>query len=74
MINTGNNTVTATIPVGAGPVGVAITSDGTKVYVANSSDNTVSVINTATSAVTSINVGAGSGPFGVAVTPDGSKV
>ena len=43
-------------------------------YITNSLSSNVSVINTATSAVTSINVGAGSGPFGVAVTPDGSKV
>jgi YVTN family beta-propeller protein len=54
------------------PTGVAVTPDGSKVYVANQSSNTVSVINTATNAVGSITVG--SGPVGGAVTPDGSEV
>jgi DNA-binding beta-propeller fold protein YncE len=35
------------IPVGSGPAGVAVTPDGSKVYVANG-DNNVSVIATAT--------------------------
>jgi DNA-binding beta-propeller fold protein YncE len=42
------NAVTATISVGNGPVGVAFTPDGSKVYVANQYDHTVSVIATAT--------------------------
>src|SRR3954469_24512261 len=33
VIATATNTVIATIPVGAGPTGVAVTSDGSKVYV-----------------------------------------
>ena len=37
VIDTATNTVTATIPVGAGPLGVAVTPDGSKVYVANAS-------------------------------------
>jgi YVTN family beta-propeller protein len=43
-------------------------------YVANSGDNTVSVINTATNTVVAtIPVGpAGANPFGVAFTPDGT--
>ena len=48
VIITASNTVTATIPVGIGPSGVAVTPDGSKVYVANSASNTVAVINTAT--------------------------
>ena len=35
MIATATNTVVATIPVGNGPVGVAVTPDGSKVYVTN---------------------------------------
>src|ERR1700730_13192198 len=42
VIDTATNTVVATIPVGTSPQGVAITPDGTKVYVANGSDSTVS--------------------------------
>lgn len=42
-------------------------------YITNSSDNTVSVINTATNTVTkTIPVGVGTQPFGVAVTSDGT--
>src|SRR5947208_1571428 len=48
VIDTTTNTVTATFPVGAGPSGVAVTSDGSKVYVTNGGSNTVSVIDTAT--------------------------
>jgi YVTN family beta-propeller protein len=45
--------VIATVPApGSGvPMGVAVTPDGEKVYVANLSDNSVSVINTATNTV-----------------------
>ena len=42
-------------------------------YIANRSSATVSVIDTATNAVTAT-VPVGSGPFGVAVSPDGSRV
>src|ERR1700733_5198331 len=48
-------------------------------YVTNFNDNTVSVIDTTTNAVTATIVlpqvgGGNSGPYGVAVTPDGSTV
>jgi DNA-binding beta-propeller fold protein YncE len=38
------NTVVATIPVGGDPSGVAVSPDGTHIYVTNETDNTVSVI------------------------------
>jgi YVTN family beta-propeller protein len=72
VIATAANTVTATIPVGRAPGGVAVTPDGTKVYVANAFSNSVSVIDTATNTVTTT-IPAET-PAGVAVTPDGSKV
>ena len=51
---------------------MAVTPDGSKVYVANAFSSTVSVIATATNTVTAtIPVG---DPAGMAVTPDGSKV
>jgi YVTN family beta-propeller protein len=59
--------------VGTLPEGVAVTPDGSKVYVTNEISNTVSVISTATNTVTAT-IRVGSGPFGVAVSPDGSKV
>ncbi len=73
--------IAGAISVEIGPEGVAVTPDGTKVYVANSgnvsdigsSGNTTSVIDTATNTVTAM-VPVGIGPLGVAVTPDGTKV
>jgi YVTN family beta-propeller protein len=53
---------------------VAVTPDGSKVYVANFNDNTVSVIATATNMVIGSPIPVGLRPVGVAVTPDGSKV
>ena len=74
--------VTATISTGGTyPVGVAVTPDSTKVYVANNNSSNVSVIDTATSTVTAtitlpcvVCQAVGSGTYGVAVTPDGGKV
>src|SRR5215831_10118701 len=68
VIDTATNTVTATIPVGRFPFGVAVTPDGSKVYVPNIGDNTVSVI----SMVTGSPIPALPGPFSAAVTADGS--
>jgi YVTN family beta-propeller protein len=72
VIDTESNAVSSTIPVGTGPVGVAVKPDGSKVYVAINGSNTVSVIDTASNAVSST-IPVGTGPVGVAVTPDGSK-
>ena len=65
--------VTATVPVGTSPFGVAVTPDGSHAYVANSGAGTVSVINTITNTVSGA-VTVGAAPHGVAVTPDGSHV
>ena len=52
MIATATNTVVATVPVGPGPSGVAVTPDGKHVYVTNvCNSNTVSVIATASNTV-----------------------
>jgi len=75
VINTATNTVSATIPVGAGPFGVDVTPNGSRVYVASQYSNTVSVINTATNTVIDT-VTTGSGPsffgpiaFGLFIQP-----
>ena len=52
VISTATNTVTATVTVGTGPYGVAITPNGLYAYVANYNAGTVSVISTATNLVT----------------------
>lgn len=76
VIETATNTVTATIPVGRGPDGVAVTPGGAKAYIANQIDGTVSVIDTATNTVTATipNTVGGYRPDGIAVSPDGAKV
>ncbi|MDY0128928.1 MAG: PKD domain-containing protein [Methanosarcina vacuolata] len=74
VIDTATNNVTATVDVGDGPFGVAVSPDGTKVYVTHQSNTGhVSVIDTATNKVTAT-VPVGSYPAGVAVTPNGKKV
>jgi outer membrane autotransporter protein len=79
VINTATNSVEGNpIPVGAFPFGVAFTPNGAFAYVGNGEGNTVSVINTATKAVGTINLEPILGPTGepldVAVTPDGKFV
>jgi len=58
-------------------MGVEVTPDGSKVYVANSNvgnvSDTVSVIDTKTNTVT-VTVPVGTYPFRVAITPDGTRV
>ena len=57
-----------TIPVGTFPAGIAVTPDGTRVYVANFDDNTVSVIaRPGNTVVATIPVGLA--PYGVAIGP-----
>ena len=63
----------ATIPVGIFPSGVAVTPDGSTVYVTNFQNNTVSVIATASNTVTAT-IPVGNNPFGVTASPDGSTV
>ena len=72
VVNVADGAV-STISIGDHPIGVAITPDGTKAYVANNYGNTVSVINVATGAASTISTGIGNGPDGVAITPDGTK-
>ena len=72
VIDTATNTVSTTITgLGNDPQGVAISPDGTHLYVTNGNDNTVSVINTATDAVTAT-IPVDARPDAAAVSPDGS--
>jgi len=62
--------VSATISVGNGPVGVAFTPDGSKAYVTNQFDHTVSVIATATNTVVAtVDVGNSPIAFGIFIRP-----
>ena len=73
VIDTTANTVIATIPVGSEPSGVAVSPDGSKVYVVDQFADTVSVITTATKMV-SATIPVGTYPQGVAASPDNRKV
>jgi YVTN family beta-propeller protein len=63
--------VIGTIPLGAGasPIGVAVSPAGARLYVANGSGNTVSVVDTATNTV--IGTIPTAVPFGLSVNDDG---
>jgi YVTN family beta-propeller protein len=71
VIATATDTVVGLpIPVGGAPFGVAVTPDGSKVYVANPASNTVSVIDTASKTVVAVlPVGQGPVAFGVFIQP-----
>jgi YVTN family beta-propeller protein len=71
VITTATGAMSAPITVGKYPVGVAITPDGKRAYVTNSSDGTVSVITTATGVV-SPPITVGKLPEGVAICPASS--
>ena len=73
MIDAATNTVTATIPVGSEPYGVAVDPATHTVYVTNAGDGTVSVIDAATNTVTAT-IPVGAYPDGVAVDPAAGTV
>jgi YVTN family beta-propeller protein len=75
VIRTASNSVIATIPVGTGPIGVAASPDGERVYVLNGSGTTsVSVISTATNAIlATIPLGVIQAR-GIAVAPNGTRL
>jgi YVTN family beta-propeller protein len=73
VIDAENNSVTATVPMGDRPVGIAAHPDGSRVYVAVRNSNILSVIDTMTNEVTATVPMAG-GPNGVAINSDGSRV
>ena len=69
VLNTATNTVVATIQVGASPIGVAISPDGSRVYVANLVSQNTSVIDASTNKVIAT-IMAGGGDY-LAISPDG---
>ncbi len=71
VIDTTKNTVIDTVKVGTNPSGVAVSPDGSKVYVANYGNSNISVIDTSNNTVTAT-VPVGVYPAGVAVNPTGN--
>jgi YVTN family beta-propeller protein len=65
-IDTADNTILATIPVGKRPWNMAITPDGKKLYVANGRSNSVTVIDTEQLTVSG-EVKVGEMPWGVVI-------
>jgi len=76
VINQASNLVTATIPVGSWPAGVAVNPLTNTIYVTNYGGPSLSIINGATNVVTATipNTSVGDTPLGVAVNPVTNKV
>ncbi len=72
VMNTASGAVTARIPVGPGPSGLALNAANTRLYVLNRFDNTISVVNTATNTESS-RIGV-AGPARFDPSPDIIKV
>jgi YVTN family beta-propeller protein len=62
------------ITVGTNPYDIGVNPTTNKIYVANYSDNTVSVINGATDAVTGSPITVGTQPLGVGVNPTTNRI
>jgi YVTN family beta-propeller protein len=73
VIDTATNSVVATFPTGANPIGVSVSPAGNRVYVTNFDDGTVSVYDSFNNRVLPT-IAVGAQPVGIAVSPDGRKV
>lgn len=73
MINTSDNSVSATIPVGNGPGSIAVNHDGSRFYTTNQGSFTVSAVNTATQLVEA-QIPIVGVPSAAKVSPDGSRL
>jgi uncharacterized repeat protein (TIGR01451 family) len=67
VVATATGTVTATIPVGANPQGIALTPDGSRAYVSDLGSDDLTVIDTASRAVTGTTA-VGHHPLGLAIS------
>ena len=70
VIDTAGGAVISTLPVAAGPDGIAITPNGATVFVSGSSVSALTIIDAATDRVLPA-VEVGKGPQGLAMSPDG---
>ncbi|ROP36842.1 cytochrome D1 domain-containing protein [Saccharothrix texasensis] len=75
VLDTATNAVTTTLidSTGDSPYGVGVAFDGTRAYVTNVRDDTLTVIDTPTNTV-GASVPVGDGPAGVVVSPSGGHV
>src|SRR5260370_29501197 len=70
VINGRTNKVTATVPAGKAPEGVAVAPDSRHVYIADNGSAEVSVLDTRTNKIVAT-VPVGRDPSGVGLSPDG---
>ncbi|WP_095047921.1 YncE family protein [Pseudomonas sp. Irchel s3h9] len=73
VIDTGSSTLIANIPVGAQPIGIVMSQDGSRAFVSNWSGNVVTVIDTLDLRVTAT-IPVATYPRGIDRTPDDSLV
>jgi YVTN family beta-propeller protein len=71
-IDTSTNAVVNTYAAQGGSRNIAVSADGSRLYVTNAGGKSVSIINTVSGSV--VNVPVGNNAWGVAVHPDGSRV
>lgn len=67
------NSEIASVTVGSGPIGLAITPDDSRVYVTNQSSNNISVVDTTTNTVVATVASGYPTPQGIDITPDGTR-
>ncbi|WP_433503806.1 Hsp70 family protein [Pseudonocardia halophobica] len=72
VLDTSTNAITSTIPVGVRPFALAVSPDGSKLYVPNHDSGTITVIDTATEAVVH-DIRVAPNPHWVAFSPDGTR-
>src|SRR5438270_8629640 len=74
-LKNGANTRVAQVTVGTEPNGVAVSPDGSRIYVANTVSGTVTVLSadrtTSTYGTGAVTIPVGTEPYGVALTPSG---
>lgn len=74
VIDIASNSQVHEISVGSMPWGLALGTDGTRLYVTSGGAGTVSVIDTATNQVIGAPIDVGGSPRRLAVTPDGARL
>jgi DNA-binding beta-propeller fold protein YncE len=74
VINTLSNQLTYTLPVGSNPVAMAETPNGTKLYIANEADSTISAFNTSDRSARSVVGTLTSGPIWLSARNDSQAV
>ncbi len=73
VINLATNVVVKTIQVNVSPIGVAVSTDGSKVYVTNQGSSNITVISTSTNTVIAT-IACKPEPTSMVVSPDGSRL